>query len=472
MTISNRGANRDHIVYGDSVSGDTEIIVGGGTRVKIESLFVDVKDRKGDKEYDFPEREVLTYDPDTKKSVFRPIKYIMRHVCNKRMFRVWLNNSTYVDVTEDHSLMAYDEYGHLSNIKPEEIRGDTHIYHLEMGPSLVMTVEPIDYKGYVYDIEVEGTHTFFANNILVHNTDSVYLTLNDYVKKREFLVQKEIPFEEISKEVIALSDEMEKEVNASFPKFLMENFLVGESRTKTVEAVRDVVAPRGIFRAGKKTYALWVIDAEHKPKDEIKIVGMATKRSDTPKVIQQFIESCIERVLKERWNYPELYKYIQDYRKETYRQTEPWRRGSPQRVKNITAKAQELARYEAALEKPGTMGRHVKKPNVHFSIMAALNTNRLIDEYKELRWDKIRDGDKIEIINLKKNNEWGFKTVAIKAGEPYVPEWFKVLPFDTKAMEQKIFDKKLFNTLGEILDWDFTFVDNHAEKVFVQEDFF
>jgi hypothetical protein len=35
--------------------------------------------------------------------------------------------------------------------------------------------EEIDYDGYVYDIEVEDTHNFYANNILVHNTDSVYL---------------------------------------------------------------------------------------------------------------------------------------------------------------------------------------------------------------------------------------------------------------------------------------------------------
>lgn len=32
-----------------------------------------------------------------------------------------------------------------------------------------------NYDGYVYDIEVEDTHNFFANDILVHNTDSLYI---------------------------------------------------------------------------------------------------------------------------------------------------------------------------------------------------------------------------------------------------------------------------------------------------------
>jgi DNA polymerase elongation subunit (family B) len=41
--------------------------------------------------------------------------------------------------------------------------------------STVRAVEPIETPEYVYDIEVEGTHRFFANGILVHNTDSIFL---------------------------------------------------------------------------------------------------------------------------------------------------------------------------------------------------------------------------------------------------------------------------------------------------------
>nr|P74918.1 RecName: Full=DNA polymerase; AltName: Full=Pol Tfu; Contains: RecName: Full=Homing endonuclease PI-TfuI; AltName: Full=Tfu pol-1 intein; Contains: RecName: Full=Homing endonuclease PI-TfuII; AltName: Full=Tfu pol-2 intein [Thermococcus fumicolans]CAA93738.1 DNA polymerase and endonuclease [Thermococcus fumicolans] len=54
-------------------------------------------------------------------------------------------------------------------------------------------IEEITYDGYVYDIEVEGTHRFFANGILVHNTDGFFATIPgadaETVKKkaREFL---------------------------------------------------------------------------------------------------------------------------------------------------------------------------------------------------------------------------------------------------------------------------------------------
>lgn len=33
----------------------------------------------------------------------------------------------------------------------------------------------VNYRGYVYDLEIDGTHRFFANDILVHNTDSVFV---------------------------------------------------------------------------------------------------------------------------------------------------------------------------------------------------------------------------------------------------------------------------------------------------------
>jgi DNA polymerase elongation subunit (family B) len=40
-------------------------------------------------------------------------------------------------------------------------------------------IEKIKYDGYVYDIEmVDNPHTFFANNILVHNTDSTFIRNN------------------------------------------------------------------------------------------------------------------------------------------------------------------------------------------------------------------------------------------------------------------------------------------------------
>jgi DNA polymerase I len=50
-------------------------------------------------------------------------------------------------------------------VLPEFITKDFNIKHPK-------SITPIDYCDYVYDIEVETIHRFYANGILVHNTDS------------------------------------------------------------------------------------------------------------------------------------------------------------------------------------------------------------------------------------------------------------------------------------------------------------
>ncbi len=312
--------------------------------------------------------------------------------------------------------------------------------------------------------KITGNYEFDRDAIIYGDTDSVYASLSTYLEKNNIDLSD---FKKACKEIIGIADRMGEEINSTYFNFVKENFLVDDHRAKAVEAVRDVVAPRGLFKSVKKRYALWVIDSEGKPKDEIKIMGMETRRSDTPKVLQKFIETCIEKVLKEDLGYEDVYRYVQDYRKNEYRIVEPWKRGAPQRIKNLTGKSRELARYEEKMEK----NQKADKPLVHYSLKAAMNTNKLIKYHEDMHWDQIRDGDKIEIIKLRRN-EMGYDTVAIKVGEDHIPEWFKELPFDVKGMEEKMFDRKLSNTLGVILDWDFTAEDNYGDKVFIQEDFF
>lgn len=93
------------VLYGDSVSGDTVVYTNRGAK-KIKDLFERVDYRIGDREYYFP-RDLKVLTLENGKVVFKPVKYVMRHKTNKRMFRVWLSNAWFVDVTEDHSLMGY-----------------------------------------------------------------------------------------------------------------------------------------------------------------------------------------------------------------------------------------------------------------------------------------------------------------------------------------------------------------------------
>ena len=127
------------VIYSDSVDGKTKVIIKEKKKVcetEIEKLFKKTdKKSDSDKEYNFKnEIEVLTLDEEG-NSVFKPINYVMRHESNKKMYRVWFTNYWYIDVTEDHSLMAYQSskfnaskinkqnpLKRIIKLKPEEIK--------------------------------------------------------------------------------------------------------------------------------------------------------------------------------------------------------------------------------------------------------------------------------------------------------------------------------------------------------------
>lgn len=125
-------------IYSDSVDGKTKVIVKEKDKIyedKIENLFkkTDEKSIIG-KEYNFRDgASILTLD-EHGKSAFKPIKYVMRHKSNKKMYRVHFTNNWFIDVTEDHSLIGYestkfnqsiekrkDVLKRLIEIKPKEL---------------------------------------------------------------------------------------------------------------------------------------------------------------------------------------------------------------------------------------------------------------------------------------------------------------------------------------------------------------
>ena len=129
------------VIYGDSVDGKTKVIIKRYGRIyeeEIANLFKksDLKNNE-EKGYDFKKDiEILTLD-EKGNSVFKQIKYVMRHKCNKKMYRVNFTNNWFIDVTEDHSLIGYqschfnqtnaakkDALKRIIEIKPREIKNE------------------------------------------------------------------------------------------------------------------------------------------------------------------------------------------------------------------------------------------------------------------------------------------------------------------------------------------------------------
>ena len=120
--------------YGDSVMPGTPVLVryGGTVHIRtIESLgdsWVEypgfLKEGTGKEQSEPTLIEAWTHDH------WQPIKRVIRHKCQKKIYRV-LTHTGLVDVTEDHSLLDWrqDPSGELSLLKPKDVQVGQKLYH-------------------------------------------------------------------------------------------------------------------------------------------------------------------------------------------------------------------------------------------------------------------------------------------------------------------------------------------------------
>jgi len=91
---------------------------------------------------------------------------------------------------------------------------------------------------YVYDLSIEDQDPFFfANDILVHNTDSCYFSA--YAILKEQIDKGEV---EWSKEMcIELYDNIADQTNASFPAFMEKSFHCPRKNGDIIKAGRELI---------------------------------------------------------------------------------------------------------------------------------------------------------------------------------------------------------------------------------------
>ena len=630
------------IIYGDSVTGDSEIILDTGEK-NIEDLFTHTDYQDGEKEYcNLDGVDGLTYDPTTNKSCFKAIKYVMRHKVSKQLYRVWLTNSEYIDVTEDHSLIGYlntavrtkNEH-FMVEVKPHELGGrvkslitlksiprnnivdngyskeiyeflgyiigdgyagersgdvglsvgsidideitekllnplveqgyitsfkvkpNTHdvnicgnkiwkllrtllypnnvktfpikifsetesniasflrgylsadgtitgnivrltsvnldfikssqkllryiglastyftesnensyngkfsgtfskhlcikrnprfndlvgfildrkskkiksydtsrnqqLWEYDFHVNKVLKVEPIIHNDYVYDIEIEDTHTFFANGILVHNTDSSYF--KTFAKDIETATK--------------VGDAVGLKVNESFPAFMRDAFLCTETCDKIIETDREIIGSSGIFMK-KKMYIVHVVNDEGKKVDKVKAMGIALKKSTLPKEYQVQLSKFVEQILK-KCNWDDVAQDIVDY-KESLQQSAILRIGLPIGVKNMVKYTNNWKNEGYKTFLPGNVAA-----SVHWNIARERNNdNESI---------KITTGTKIKVYYLKTKYYNKFKSIAIPTDATEIPSWFTEDYLDDVDVEAQLFrliDKPLLAILSAI----------------------
>ncbi len=145
----------------------------------------------------------------------------------------------------------------------------------------IKSIKKIDYSGKVYDVTMNSNpHTFFANDILVHN--SCYFR----IMEAENLKQAE----EIGAQVVKACDE------GSIPMLVKDIFNGYDVMRSDFEAIARSTLSYG----KKKQYAFlkaWE-DGEVLPKPKLSITGLSIKRSDAPKQLSLEMKPFFTEIMK------------------------------------------------------------------------------------------------------------------------------------------------------------------------------
>lgn len=320
-----------NVLYGDSITADTYIIIRRYIPenpdeikyvvdyVKIEDFYnmmndcLELCDMYGKYRKDLTNKYdiwVLAFDYKQRKNCFVRPQYIMKHKVNKKIYRIYTSNNKHVDVTEDHSIIVYDvEKGKFINVKPVELDFDKHrlieldtIYRYNL-VEITRVQELLHYNGYVYDIEVKTHHNFYANEILVHNTDSLFIQIfnTDTMNKLniELKPEKEVIDEIVEKYVAPLSSK----INKTLQNYWNENYLnkmnVPED-WNTIDFKTEIIMDKILFTGVKKRYACRIYKEEktYYIPPKIKITGLEIKRTDSAKLTREAMLKIIDIIFK------------------------------------------------------------------------------------------------------------------------------------------------------------------------------
>jgi len=284
---------------------------------------------------------------------------------------------------------------------------------------------------------IMGSYDHVGESIIYGDTDSVYFSAWPAIKN-----DVESGMMEWNKEIcVQLYDSIGEQVNLTFPKFMYEAFHTTPELGSIIKGGRELVASRGLFIT-KKRYAVLIYDLEGNRLDKdgktgkLKAMGLDLKRSDTPKIVQDFLSDVLKKVL-DGADRDEIIKHVRAF-KYTFKNLPSWEKGTPKRVNKLT--------YYGDLEK--RQGR----ANMPGHVRAAINWNNLRKMHGDSRSLEVVDGMKTVVCKLK-DNPLGLTSIGYPTDESRIPQWFKDLPFDQQEMEDTIVTQKVDNLLG-VLDWD------------------
>ena len=277
--------------------------------------------------------------------------------------------------------------------------------------------------------------------VVAVDTDSVYICLNDLVKKvfegKEDDKNKVIDF--LDK---VCSEQIEKIIDKSYQK--LAKYMNAFDQKMVMK--RENLADRALWTA-KKRYIMNVYDSEGIRYDEpqLKIMGIEAIRSSTPAACKDKMKHIFKIIMNGTEN--DAIDYIDEFRKE-FQTLDAEDIFFPRSVRGIS-------KYHDAA--------HLYKKGAPVHVKGALLYNKLLKDKKLLHsYPIIKDGEKIKFAYLKKQNTTGGEVIAILNQLPKELELQQYIDYDKQF--QKAFIEPMASVMNSV-GWN-------TEHISTLEDFF
>ena len=224
-----------------------------------------------------------------------------------------------VIVTVDHVCMKYNRDHFFENTMAKDLHESDYVsvydpQEMREHVGTILSIEDIGTTDeWVYDVEVDDNmHAFYANDILVHNSQFINLQcISDYLKKKRNLPKNIRDWTIKDKKLFwkLVSQFVDKEVNPYVRQLVHDYCKTTQQNVLTYEL--EYMSDVGVYES-MKHYATHKIFDEGDLVDKIKYAGIELKKAQVPKEMKTFLAEIYDGVINKDWEESDYKKYIEE----------------------------------------------------------------------------------------------------------------------------------------------------------------
>ena len=304
---------------------------------------------------------------------------------------------------------------------------------------------------YVNEWMNDKLNTVDKDYVVTSDTDSLFIQVKDIlIAKGIDLTNKEACIAA----TLEVATEIQKISNEFIGKFALKAFHIPNDREHFFELKQEVVIERGYF-SGKRRYAMYIVNKEGVPVEELDMKGLDLMKSNMPVTYKKFGESIIQEIMFGKTR-EDINKRIVEFKK--FLKTQSW---------DVVAKPTGVKQIRKYIKRSPRNGEIFSE----LELKCPINTKAAIWYNDLLRFKKLDktyscfvEGDKMKYVTLKKN-PYNITVIGFSGNDP---------EFITNLIEEyvdreEVFNSVLLNKLQTIysdLSWDFPSLNENVTRFF------